>query len=121
MQSQAPGAPFPAVTHPRGSVNTYASSLIEMGVDVLNPVQPEAMVLADLKREYGDRLTFWGGVGTQKTLPYGTPEEVKAETRGVRDLMSRGGGYILAPAQAIQGDVPAENIIAMIEVAREMR
>jgi uroporphyrinogen decarboxylase len=53
-------------------------------------------------------------------LPFGTPEEVRQETRRVRDLMSRGGGYILAPAQEIQGDVPAENVLALIETAREM-
>ncbi len=105
--------------HSCGNIQKLIPSLVEMGLDVLNPVQPEAMDLSALKREYGDRLTFWGGVSTQQTLPYGTPEEVKMETRRVRDLMSRGGGYILAPAQAIQGDVPAENIMAMIEVAQE--
>jgi uroporphyrinogen decarboxylase len=77
------------------------------------------MDLAALKEEYGDRLTFWGGISTQRALPYGTPDEVRAETRRVRDLMSRGGGYILAPAQEIQGDVPVENVLALIETAKE--
>ncbi len=106
--------------HSCGNVQKIIPSLIEMGLDVLNPVQPEAMDLATLKREYGDRLTFWGGISTQRALPYGTPDEVKAETRRVRTLMSHGGGYILAPAQEIQGDVPAENILALIEAAQEM-
>ena len=106
--------------HSCGNVRKIIPALIEMGVDVLNPVQPEAMDLATLKREYGKHLTFWGGISTQRALPYGTPDEVKTETRRVRALMSQGGGYILAPAQAIQGDVPAENILALIEVAKEM-
>lgn len=106
--------------HSCGNVEKIIPSLIEMGVNVLNPVQPEAMDLARLKRQYGDKLTFWGGISTQRALPFGTPDKVKQEARKVRDLMSENGGYILAPAQEIQGDVPAENILALIEVAREM-
>lgn len=105
--------------HSCGNVLKIIPSLIEMGVDVLNPVQPEAMDLADLKKRFGARLAFWGGISTQKTLPGGSPEDVKHETRMVRDLMSADGGYILAAAQEIQGDVPAENIVALIEAARE--
>jgi len=105
--------------HSCGNVEKIIPSLIDMGLDVLNPVQPEAMDIAMLKERYGDRLTFWGGISTQRALPFGTPEEVKQEARRVRDLMSRNGGYILAPAQEIQGDVPAANIMALIEVARE--
>jgi uroporphyrinogen decarboxylase len=105
--------------HSCGNIEKVIPSLIEMGLDVLNPVQPEAMDLATLKNNYGDRLTFWGGISTQRALPFGTPEEVRQETRRVRDLMSQNGGYILAPAQSIQGDVPAENILALIETAKE--
>jgi uroporphyrinogen decarboxylase len=104
--------------HSCGNVEKIIPSLIEMGLDVLNPVQPEAMDLATLKQQYGDKLTFWGGISTQKALPYGTPAEVTAETCRVRDLMSHNGGYILAPAQEIQGDVPAANILALIETAK---
>lgn len=105
--------------HSCGDVQELIPSLIEMGLDVLNPVQPECMDLDKLKRDFGAKLTFWGGVSTQRTLPYGTPDEVRAEARHVRRMMSRGGGYIFAPAQGIQGDVPAENIVALLEVARE--
>lgn len=104
--------------HSCGCVTKVIPSLIEMGLDVLNPVQPECMDLEMLKREFGDRLSFWGGISTQQALPYGTPDEVRAETRRVRDLMSRNGGYILAPAQELQDDVPIENIMALIDVAR---
>lgn len=104
--------------HSCGNVEKIISSLTEMGLDVLNPVQ--AMDLAKLKRQYGGKLTFWGGISTQQVLPFGTPDEVKQEVRRVRDLMSVNGGYILAPSQAIQDDVPAENILALIEAAKEM-
>lgn len=105
--------------HSCGNIEALIPTLIEMGVDVLNPIQPEAMDISKLKAEYGDRLTFWGGVSTQQVLPYGTPDEVRCETRRVRDVMSRNGGYILAPSQAIQADVPVENMIALIETAKE--
>ena len=107
--------------HSCGNIQKVIPSLIEMGLDVLNPVQPEVMDLAMLKKQYGKSLAFWGGVSTQKALPFGTPEEVRREARRVRDLMSENGGYILAPAQEIQSDVPAENILALLEVAWEKR
>lgn len=107
--------------HSCGKIDALIPRLIEMGLDVLNPVQPEAMDLRALKREYGSRLTFWGGISTQQTLPFGTPDQVRAEVRAVRDLMSAGGGYILAPAQSIQADVPVANMLALLEVAREPR
>lgn len=105
--------------HSCGNVEKIIPSLIEMGADVLNPVQPEAMDIAALKENYGEKITFWGGISTQQTLPYGSPDHVRAEARAVRDLMSPGGGFIYAPAQEIQSDVPAENIVALLEVARE--
>ena len=107
--------------HSCGQITRIIPRLIEMGMDVLNPVQPECMDIATLKREYGRQLTFWGGISTQQTLPFGTPDEVRAEARRVRDLMSKGGGYIFSPSQSIQTDVPAENIVALLEVARENR
>jgi len=105
--------------HSCGNVERIIPSLIEMGLDVLNPIQPETMDLASLKREYGGKLAFWGGISTQRVLPFGTPDEVKREVRRVSDLMSAGGGYILAPSQEIQDDVPPENVLALLEAARE--
>lgn len=105
--------------HSCGRVDALIPRLVEMGLDVLNPVQPECMDLATLKADFGADLTFWGGIGTQNILPYGTPDEVRAEARATRDLMSDDGGYILSPSQALQGDVPVENIQALLEVARE--
>ena len=105
--------------HSCGNVEKIIPALIEMGLDVLNPIQPEAMDLAKLKREYGAKLAFWGGISTQRVLPFGTPDEVKREVRRVRALMAAGGGYILAPSQEIQDDVPPENVVALLEAARE--
>jgi uroporphyrinogen decarboxylase len=105
--------------HSCGNIARLIPSLIEMGLDVLNPIQPEAMDIAALKHDFGDRLTFWGGISTQKTLPFGTPAEVREESRTVRNLLGKSGGYILGPSQSIQGDVPTANVLALLEVARE--
>ena len=105
--------------HSCGNVEQIIPELVEMGMDVLNPVQPECMDIQKLKENYGDKLTFWGGIGTQRILPYGTPDDVKKEARRVREMMSKNGGYIFSPAQDIQRDVPAENIMALLDVARE--
>ena len=104
--------------HSCGCIEAVIPDLIDMGVQVLNPVQPECMDIRKLKRKYGKNLCFWGGVSTQKTLPYGTPDELRQELREVVGSMRPGGGYILAPAQSIQADVPMENIKALIDFAR---
>lgn len=105
--------------HSCGNVEAIMGDLVTMGVDVLNPVQPECMDLAKIKREHGEMLTFWGGVSTQRTLPYGTPDEVRTEISQVAGILGQGGGYILAPAQSIQADVPYENARAMIHEAQK--
>lgn len=105
--------------HSCGNVEAIIGDLIEMGVDVLNPVQPECMDIKRLKETYGSKLTFWGGISTQRTLPYGTPDEVTEEVGEVVSLMSQGGGYITSPAQEIQNDVPLENMLALIEAAKK--
>ena len=107
--------------HSCGNIRQIIPDLIEMGVDVLNPVQPECMDIFDLKDKFGDRMTFWGGISTQKTLPFGTREDVEAETRRVTAYMSQNGGYLLAAAQGIQADVPLENICHLIDVANEIK
>lgn len=104
--------------HSCGDVAELLPSLIEMGVDVLNPVQPECMDIQFLKRTYGSQITFWGGISTQQTLPFSTPEKVFEEVLSTRSMMSEGGGYITAGAQEIQYDVPFDNLVALIEAAR---
>ena len=107
--------------HSCGDITPIIPDLVEMGVDVLNPVQPECMDIYALKNNYGDKLTFWGGISTQQTLPNGTPQEVKEETRRVIGYMAKNGGYIVAPAQEIQIDVPLENVFALIDTVKELK
>ena len=107
--------------HCCGSIYKLLPDLIELGVDVIHPVQVAArdMDSSILGPEFGDRLSFWGGIDTQKVLPKGTPEEVKAEVRRrIRDF-APGGGYILGAVHDIQPDVPVENILAMFEAGKE--
>jgi len=105
--------------HSCGKIDRIMDDLVEIGVQGLNPVQPECMDLRWLKETYGDSVTFYGGISTQKTLPYGTPQDVARETDETVTLMSKNGGYITAPSQEIQEDVPYENLIALIETAKK--
>jgi uroporphyrinogen decarboxylase len=106
--------------HSDGNVYSLLPDLIEVGVDLLNPVQVSAGDMGDtarLKRQYGDRLSFCGAIDTHVVLPHGTPDDVRAEVRRrIRDL-APGGGYILASVHCIQPDVPPENIVAMFDEA----
>ncbi len=103
--------------HSCGDVDELFDDLIELGLSCFNPFQPEVMDVEALFRRYRGRLAFHGGLSTQRTLPYGTPDEVRAATRRLLE-MGRGGGYIFAPAHAVEGDVPLENMLAFIEVVR---
>jgi len=103
--------------HSCGDITALLPDLIDVGVEVVHPLQPEAMDVAWCQREYGRDLSFWGGLGSQSTLPLGTAEDVRREVRDRLDLF-RDGGYILAPAGAAPADTPAENIAAIVEVAR---
>jgi uroporphyrinogen decarboxylase len=108
--------------HSDGAIVSLLPSIIEMGVDILNPVQTSAagMDPSTLKREFGDQLIFWGGsCDGQSTLPNGTPEEVAAETRRNVEALGNDGGLVCASIHNIQANVPAENIIALFDsVAR---
>lgn len=107
--------------HTCGSVYPLIPHLIDIGVDILNPIQPGAkdMELEKLKQAFGNKITFHGGVDTQHILPNGTTEDVKREVFRVLDAFSKNGGYIFAPAHNIQPDVPPENIITMYKAAHQ--
>ncbi len=107
--------------HSCGSVYYAIPDLLELGIDILNPVQVRAkdMDTARLKREFGDRLAFWGGIDTQQVLPFGTPAEVAAEVRQRLADLAPGGGYVLASVHNLEADVPGENIWAMVQTARQ--
>jgi uroporphyrinogen decarboxylase len=106
--------------HSCGSVYDLIPDLIEAGVDILNPVQTSAAKMEPerLKREFGDRLTFWGGgCCPQRVLPWGTPEEIETDVRERLQIFCPDGGYVFAPTHDIQPDIPPQNIIAMYDAA----
>jgi uroporphyrinogen decarboxylase len=104
--------------HSCGNILPVIPDLIALGLDILHPIQPEAMDVLALKREFGRDLAFCGGLGTQRLLPRGSPEEVRQEVRRLKRELGRGGGYILEPGITVQADVPPANLLAMIEEAR---
>jgi len=91
--------------HSDGDIEKIIPELIEIGIGVLDPVQPEAMDPVKLKREYGDRLTFWGTVGTQTTIPFGTPEEVKKVVKERIETVGKGGGLLIAPTHWLEPEI----------------
>ncbi len=107
----------PVMYHCDGAVYPLIPELIEMGIDVLNPIQPDAkdMESSRLKAEFGDKLTFHGGLDIIQVLPRGTPEEVIAETRRQAAVLGKGGGFILCSSHHIQPDTPLENVLAMYD------
>jgi len=100
--------------HSCGDVDELFDDLIGIGLNCFNPFQPEVMDVASLMEHYRRRLTFHGGLSTQRTLPFGTVEDVRIETRRLLK-MGASGGYIFAPAHDVEGDVPLENMLAFIE------
>jgi uroporphyrinogen decarboxylase len=108
--------------HTDGDVYDLVPDLIEIGVDILNPIQSGAGRMSDLprlKREFGKHLVFCGAIDTQRVLPYGSPAEVRAEVKRVIDILGPGGGYMLAAVHTVMNEVPPENILAMVDAARE--
>ena len=111
-------------THCCGSVRALLPDFVEAGFDILNPVQTSAanMDPAELKRSFGDVFTFWGGgVDTQRTLPFGTPGEVREQVRQRLKIFGTGGGFVFNPVHNVQSRAPVENILAMYEAVREFR
>jgi uroporphyrinogen decarboxylase len=107
--------------HTCGGVFPLVQDLIDVGVDILNPIQTSAcgMDPVALKREFGEQLVFHGGIDVQQILPFATPEMVREEVKRIVAILGQGGGYILAPSHNIQADVPPENVLAMYEAIQE--
>lgn len=108
--------------HSCGSVAALVPDFIEAGFDILNPVQCSAfdMEAQSLKSRFGDRITFWGGgVDTQQTLPFGTPEQVRAEARERIRIFGKGGGFVFNPIHNVQAGTPIENLMAMLDALKQ--
>ncbi len=101
--------------HSDGYIEPIIPDLIEVGVDILQAVQPECMDIAKLKAKYGDRLSFWGTIGTQNTMAFGTPEEVKKEVKERIMTVGKGGGLCIGPSHTLEPPTPWENIVAFFE------
>jgi hypothetical protein len=116
--------PWKSFIHSCGSVAALIPHFIEAGFDILNPVQTSAagMEPRGLKEQFGERLTFWGGgVDTQRTLPFGTPEQVRAEVKERLQIFGAGGGFIFNGIHNIQARTPLENLVALYEAVKEYR
>ena len=105
--------------HSCGAVRSVIPDLIEIGMDILFPIQPNAwrMDHQELKNEYGKDVTFWGGIDVQELLPFGTPDEVRRIVRERINILGAGGGYILSSSHNLLKAFPLENILAMYEEA----
>ncbi|MCY3022220.1 MAG: hypothetical protein NTW87_24680 [Planctomycetota bacterium] len=106
-----------AICHSCGSVAAIIPDLIEIGLDVLESVQPEAADMDPfvLKKKFGAKIVFWGCLGSQSTVPFATPKEIRKRVKDLCKVMGKGGGYILAPAKGIQPGTPPENAAAVVE------
>ncbi len=107
--------------HSCGYVLPFLEDLIEIGVDILNPVQPECMDFAEVHAQTGNRLSYWGTVGTQQVLPFGTPEEVRETVWRNLRIGGEQGGILICPTHMVEPEVPWENLVAMREAARDFR
>lgn len=101
--------------HSDGDVSRIIPELVEIGLDILNPIQPASMDPAEIKKRYEDKLCFWGTIDEQRTLPFGSPEEVRGEVIERLESVGKGGGLILAPTHHVQLDTPLENFWAMVD------
>ncbi len=107
--------------HTCGSVFDIIPDLIDAGLDVLQSLQPEAMPVYEIKKRYGRDLRLWGGLGTQRLLPFGTPREIRAEVRRLKRKMGAGGGYVLTSSKPVMDEVPLENAVAFVEEVLDSR
>jgi len=107
--------------HSCGKVDELFDELVEIGLNIFNPFQPEVMDTFALAKKYKGRLAFCGGISVQRLLPYGTPEEVRREVKRILREIGAGGGYIAGPSHAIPKDVPAENIVALWETLKQQQ
>ena len=107
--------------HSCGFITPLIPHLIEVGIDVLNPVQPECMSFEEIHDTFGDRLSFHGTIGTQTTMPYGSPEDVRNEVFKNLEIAGEHGGLYVAPTHLLEPDVPVENVVAYINACRDFK
>ncbi|MBD3292486.1 MAG: hypothetical protein GF393_06150, partial [Armatimonadia bacterium] len=119
MYARAHEHGFDVWIHSCGDNSPGIEDLVEIGVDVFNPFQPEAQDVYDMNRQVGDRMTFEGGIGTQELLPMATPERIREEVERLCTEIGAGGGFIISPTKPIMPDVPTANAVACVEAILE--
>jgi uroporphyrinogen decarboxylase len=112
------GRAMPVAYHSDGNILPVIDDLVEIGVDILNPMQPECMPVDDIVPRYRDRLAFWGLVGTQSTMPHGSAEDVRAVVRRCRAHVEAGARILVSPTHVLEPEVPWENIVALVDEAK---
>lgn len=110
---------LPIFYHSCGNPGQIIPDLIEIGVTVLNPIQPECLDLKFVKDTYGDRLAFWGGVSAQTNLSFGTPEQVRTEVKRCIEILGKDGGYLIGPNHLVEPEVAWENLTAFFEAVEQ--
>ncbi|MGD0111836.1 MAG: uroporphyrinogen decarboxylase family protein [Armatimonadota bacterium] len=105
--------------HCCGDVKEILPDLVEVGLDLFNPFQPETMDVFETKKRYCGQLSFYGGISLQHLLPHGTPDQIRSEVKVLLSTLGEGGGYIASPSHAVTVDVPCENLVALIEVFQD--
>jgi len=114
-------AGLPMIHHSCGSIMEIVPDLIEIGINVLNPVQPKALDLEKLAADYGDKISFFGGICNQELLPLGTPDEIDLNVKEITALLGKHKRYIISPSNGIGADVPLENVDAFLKAAQKYR
>ena len=104
--------------HSDGAVIDFIPEYIDIGVDIVNPVQPECNNLEEIGRKFDGKISFWGGIGTQTTMPYGTKEEIMKKVRELNVHLGKKGGLLIAPSHILEPEVPWENVLAFVEAVR---
>ncbi len=107
--------------HSCGYIEPFIPDFIELGIDILNPLQPESMDIEAVIKTYGSRISFWGGIGTQSVLPFGTSEEVRREVHRLWNLCRGSAGLVISPSHMVEPEVPWENIEAFRSAILELR
>lgn len=104
--------------HSDGAVIEFIPEYIDIGVDIVNPVQPECNDLEEIGRRFSGKISFWGGIGTQTTMPYSAPEEIARKVKEIQGQLGAKGGLLIAPSHILEPDVPWENVLAFVDAAR---
>ena len=118
MFEAAQRAGYVTLLHSCGNIEAVIPDLIELGLDILEPIQPEVIDVYKVKREYGRQIAFWGGVSLQQVLAHGTVDDVEREVRDKMRLLGQDGGYICGPSHTITRDVPMENTLRLLDILR---